>query len=191
MDLLDRQHPQPAKQVLDELTQARRELARRESALRKLRQRLTQLETRLEELEEPPASARESVPFDAQGAAVHWRSFCFDAPRGDAGADERRELHLEFTAETEFFAGLNQDMARGGVFIATYRREPVGTTLALEFDLPCGTQVTARGRVAWIRDAGAGQCRPGLGVQLMELAPPALMAIARYTRRVPPLYMEW
>ncbi|HEY6556260.1 MAG TPA: PilZ domain-containing protein [Polyangiaceae bacterium] len=189
--LLDQQDPQPTKAVLGALLHARRELARRELAIRKLRQRLTQLESRLGELEEPPASADESLSFAANGATVQWRSLCFDGLRGDTGADEHRELHLEFTAETEFFAGLNQDMAQGGVFVATYRREPVGTPLALEFELPCGTNVTARGRVAWLRDTGAGQCRPGLGVQFTELSPAALVAIARYAKHVPPLYMEW
>lgn len=191
MALLDQQDPQPTKAVLGELLQARRELARRESALRKLRQRLTQLESRLEELEEPPASADENLPFPANGAAVQWRSLCFDALHGDARTDEHRELDLEFTEETEFFAGLNQDMAQGGVFVATYRRVPVGTALTLELDLPCGTNVTARGRVAWLRDTGASQCRPGLGVQFTKLSPAALLAIARYAKHVPPLYMEW
>ena len=191
MALLDQQDPQPTKAVLGELLQARRELARRESALRKLRQRLTQLESRLEGLDESPASADASPSLSANGATVQWRSLCFDAPHGDTGADEHRELHLEFTADTEFFAGLDQDMAQGGVFVATYRRVPVGTALTLELELPCGTNVTARGRVAWLRDTGAGQCRPGLGVQFTELSPAALVAIARYVKHVPPLYMEW
>jgi uncharacterized protein (TIGR02266 family) len=191
MALLEPQDPQPTKAVLGELLQARRELARRESALRKLRQRLTQLESRLGELEEPPASADENPSFPANGDAVEWRSLCFDALHADAGADERRDLDLEFTEETEFFAGLNQDMAQGGVFVATYRRVPVGTALTLELELPCGTHVTARGRVAWLRDTGYGHCRPGLGVQFTQLSRAALLAIARYARHVPPLYVEW
>jgi uncharacterized protein (TIGR02266 family) len=191
MALLDQQDPQPTKAVLDELLQARRELARRETAIRKLRQRLAQLESRLEQLEEPPAAADENLPLPANGATVQWRSLCFDALPGGAGADEPRELDLEFTEEMAFFAGLNQDMAKGGVFVATYRRVPVGMALTLEIELPCGTMVTARGRVAWLRGTGAGQCRPGLGVQFEELSPAALLAIARYAKHVPPLYMEW
>ena len=181
MALLEQQQPQPAKSVLDELVQARRELQRRDRAIRKLRQRLDQLESRLEQVGPPPRAA----------GVVHWQALSFDIAPGTASEDDRVELELEFESETQFFAGLNQDMAEGGVFVATYRVEPVGTQLTLRFELPCGMAVTARGRVAWTHAPLAGNCRPGMGVQFTELAPAALTAISRFATHVPPLYMEW
>lgn len=237
LDLLDQQQPQPTKEVLDELAQARRELARRDSAIRKLRQRLDHLEHRLEQLGPPRAEVAVLIPApppsgappidlgkaqaglsaapalstppalptqqstatplldDAatlpHGNAIAWQPLCFDAPLRDGATDEHRELELEFAAETQFFAGLNQDMHQGGVFVATYAVAPVGTTLTLRFVLPCGTEVIARGRVAWIRQPFAGDCRPGLGVAFSDVPRGALDAIARYTRRFPPLYIDW
>lgn len=42
-----------------------------------------------------------------------------------------------------------------------------------------------------IRAAVEGECRPGMGVVFSELSSAALLALTRYARRVPPLYMEW
>ena len=147
MDLLEQQQqqqPQPAKSVLDELAQARRELQRRDKAIRKLRQRLDQLESRLEQVghrltdpesateDQAPLAPPAAAPLEAAHAAgvVQWQSLSFDAR---PGKDEPGELDVEFELETQFFAGLNQDMAHGGVFVATYRVEPVGTALTLRF----------------------------------------------------------
>jgi uncharacterized protein (TIGR02266 family) len=190
LDLLDQQQPQLTKTVLEELAQARRELQRRDRAIRKLRQRLDQLENPAPVAPMVASSTTPHEPPHAPGV-VHWQPLSFDTRSDSAGTDERRELEVEFEAETQFFARLNQDMAEGGVFVATYRVEPIGTALTLRFELPCGTPVTARGRVAWTRASFAGNCRPGMGVQFMELAPAALIAISRFALRVPPLYMEW
>ena len=84
-------------------------------------------------------------------------------------------------------------MSEGGVFIATYRVQPVGTPLRLAFELPCGTKVTARGEVRWIRegDGDSNDGRPGMGIAFTSLPEAALLAIGRFCRQRPPLYMEF
>jgi uncharacterized protein (TIGR02266 family) len=77
------------------------------------------------------------------------------------------------------------------VFVATYHVFPVGSRLELNFQLPDGTEVRARGVVRWVRaKAEPGEERPGMGVAFSELSEAALTAIARYCLERAPLYME-
>jgi uncharacterized protein (TIGR02266 family) len=99
-------------------------------------------------------------------------------------------LELEFTNESQFFAGLTQDISRGGLFIATYRKLAVGTPLRLRFDLPGGATVDVSGEVRWVREPTAGGTRPGLGVAFTDLAPEALEQIRAFCETTPPLYVE-
>ncbi len=83
-------------------------------------------------------------------------------------------------------------MAQGGLFIATYRVQPLGTELELEFELPDGARVCAQGVVRWFREGAAAMSdRPGMGVEFTALPEAALVAIERFCRVRPPLYMEF
>lgn len=104
---------------------------------------------------------------------------------------ERRpaELQVEFDSDTQFYAGITQDISEGGVFIATYCVHPVGTTLGLCFELPCGTKVETRGTVRWLREP-SHTTRPGMGVAFDELSAESLAAISRFCSQHVPLYVE-
>ena len=99
------------------------------------------------------------------------------------------EIELAFTEETQFYTGLTQDISEGGVFVATYRRFPIGTRLELSFELPDGTLVNTWGRVRWLRDESADN-RPGMGVEFGELREDIARAIARFCEQRAPLYVE-
>lgn len=105
--------------------------------------------------------------------------------------DVRRtvELEVEFDLDTQFYTGLTQDISKGGVFIATYAIQPIGTVLTISFELPCGTKVTALGEVRWLRDASSAS-RPGMGVAFMALDDACLSAVARFCHKNQPLYVE-
>ena len=100
------------------------------------------------------------------------------------------EAELEFTEDSQFYAGLTQDISQGGVFIATYRLFPVGSCLDLAFELPDGTHVKTRRQVRWLRETASQGARPGMGVAFSELPPEALTAITEFCRERPPLYMD-
>ena len=102
----------------------------------------------------------------------------------------RRELEVEFSHETEFYAGITADLSQGGLFIATYHPYPLGTRLDLGFELPDGTAVKARGQVRWLREEVPGVSRPGMGVAFEQLSQEALAAITSFCRQRAPLYME-
>lgn len=119
---------------------------------------------------------------------------------GAADPDERRneprtskQFEIEFNYETHFFAGLTLDISSGGLFIATYHLLPVGTALLLSFQLPQlpdGLRLSVRGEVRWVRCAGEGHERPGMGVAFKELTEETLRAIAAFCVERPPLYMD-
>lgn len=133
----------------------------------------------------------------AQGRSdVRWHSVSIGSPaRASIAPEERRdarraiELEVVFEPETQFYTGLTQDISSGGVFIATYNTQPVGTLLSLSFELPCGTAVSAFGVVRWLRD-GSEDIRPGMGIAFISLAEESKTAIERFCEAFPSLYME-
>lgn len=100
------------------------------------------------------------------------------------------EVELEFTEDSQFYAGLTQDISQGGVFIATYKLLPIGRQLHLSFDLPDGTRVSAKGEVRWVRESTCATTRPGMGIAFMDLCAESLEAISKFCRERPPLYMD-
>ncbi|HEY3500167.1 MAG TPA: PilZ domain-containing protein [Polyangiaceae bacterium] len=100
-----------------------------------------------------------------------------------------RVIAVEFTEATHFFTSLAGNVEDGGIFVATYERLPVGTQLAIWFELPAGSVLDARGEVRWIRDDGS-LGHPGLGIAFTELAPEAHEAILEHCARHPPLYAD-
>jgi uncharacterized protein (TIGR02266 family) len=119
-----------------------------------------------------------------------------EASAASAAAERRSSerwgcaLEVEFSDESQFFAGLSQDISMGGLFLATYRKLAVGTSLRLRFDLPDGTTIEAGGEVRWVCDPAPGRGRPGVGVAFTDLAPAALEQIRAFCEVTPPLYVE-
>lgn len=119
-------------------------------------------------------------------------------PEADAPVDERRELtrvaldvDIGLHSDTNFFTGFGDDVSEGGLFVATYSPLAIGTELSLSFVLPGGSQVSARGRVTWIRapHSDDGDARPGMGVAFTSVDAAGLDAIREFmTRRAPLFY---
>ena len=100
------------------------------------------------------------------------------------------ELVIEFVQDSHFVTGLSRDLSRGGIFVATYQRLPVGTKINLSIELPNGHVVEARGAVRWIEEPNDAVERPGMGVVFTDICPGAVAAIAEYCRLRPPLYFD-
>ena len=99
------------------------------------------------------------------------------------------EVDVSLYSETQFFAGLTEDVSEGGVFIATYETLPQGTEIQLAFTLPNGHAVRTVGVVRWLRGVGAST-GPGMGVQFQSLHQTDLAAIVSFVRHRPPLLWE-
>ncbi len=115
----------------------------------------------------------------------------------DTAVGERRSstrillsVNVGLVSESNFYAGLTMDVSRGGLFVATYQRLPVGTDVMLSFVLPDGTSITTAGEVRWIREAGTEDQTPGLGIAFCGLKDGELEAIERFCRSRPPMYVD-
>jgi len=119
-----------------------------------------------------------------------------ERPSAAPGVERRTEARLpcefeaEFVHDTQFFAGITQDISCGGVFVATYQRLPIGSCLVIGFELPDGTAIEARGEVRWIREDERGGERPGLGIAFTEISSDAVRKISEFCRGRPPLYID-
>jgi len=152
-------------------------------------------------LSEPSASPAPKPDFDPNSEAAYpiLRNLILSAGNAAAGHDrrgERRhdcEIEVEFADESHFFAGLTQDISRGGLFVSTYHLLPVGSRLNLRFELPNGVQIEVLGRVRWVLDSEAdseSESRPGIGIEFVDPSPEILRSIAAFCEPRPPLYFD-
>lgn len=106
----------------------------------------------------------------------------------------RIEAHVEvnFESETNFFQGFSEDISDGGLFIATYKLEPVGTVIEVEFTLPTGHIVRTSAEVRWLRDLRdeSDDVHPGMGLRFVELLPEDQRAIQAFTQARSPLFYD-
>ena len=112
------------------------------------------------------------------------------------GEDHRRqgeraflEVDIGLLSDSYFYAGLSQDVSRGGLFVATYQPKPPGTRMSLYFVLPDGHTVSANGIVRWTR-AASDDLPPGMGIAFERLEERDLRAITRYCQKRAPLYHD-
>jgi uncharacterized protein (TIGR02266 family) len=181
-----------------ELEQVRAELAATRSELSDTKAELARLRATLAALQEPAAVEPEPEPERiAHNATLENVVVTETAALPDPGAVGIREatrypceFEVEFAHDTHFIAGISSDMSTGGLFVATYRRLPVGSAVTVAFDLPSGQRVETNGEVRWARETEHGDSRPGLGIAFTDLSAAALAHIVEYCRGRPPLCFD-
>jgi uncharacterized protein (TIGR02266 family) len=99
------------------------------------------------------------------------------------------EADVSLYSATTFWAGIAEDLSEGGLFVATYQLEPVGTAIDLRFELPTGQTVAVRGVVRWIREV-MDEGMPGMGIQFESLLTRDLRVIQSFVKHRPPLVWE-
>lgn len=111
-----------------------------------------------------------------------------------SGADRRSyprigfEVEVGFVSETHFYAGLSMDVSEGGLFVATYQLQPVGSQVAVTFVLPNGHAVTTNAVVRWVREQ-SDESSPGMGLQL-DLEGEDLKQVKSFCQRREPLFID-
>jgi len=114
-----------------------------------------------------------------------------DTPQRRAAERLEVSAHVGFQTESNFFTGCSEDLSAAGLFIATYATLNVGTELTVSMVLPDGHQVTASGRVAWVREPrDRAELSPGVGVRFDALTPDDEAAIVGFMRRRPPSFYD-
>jgi uncharacterized protein (TIGR02266 family) len=110
------------------------------------------------------------------------------APERRAGVRVALEVEVSLASESNFFVGLSGDISRGGLFVVTWRKLPVGTTIFVAVDLPDG-RLLADGEVRWARDVAEG-IAPGLGIAFTGLSEEDRRRIDSFCAQRAPLYFD-
>jgi uncharacterized protein (TIGR02266 family) len=99
------------------------------------------------------------------------------------------EVEVSFSSESQFFVGLSGDLSEVGLFVATWRKLPLASSVSLALSLPDGP-VFARGNVRWIRDEVEGGAVPGLGIAFDSLSAHDRARIEAFCAERAPLYYD-
>jgi uncharacterized protein (TIGR02266 family) len=99
---------------------------------------------------------------------------------------------LTIDSETQFYTGFSQNLDEGGLFVATFDVKPIGAKVLFTFELPGGRQITAKGRVMWVRefDPKTPDVTPGMGLKFLMLRDDDRRAIEGFLKRRVPMFFE-
>jgi len=93
--------------------------------------------------------------------------------------------------ENTFFAGFDNTIAGGGVFIATFENMVPGHEFDVELEVEgAGRKIQTRGQVAWLRldNLANPDCSPGAGVKLLGLKPDDAKVIETFFQKRAPMF---
>jgi uncharacterized protein (TIGR02266 family) len=106
-----------------------------------------------------------------------------------------RRLHVEIevtlVSESQFYAGLSNNLSEGGVFVATYVTRKIGEKLDLTLTLPDAKPIRTVGEVRWVRGVSDRIDLPaGIGLRFVTLSEEDAKAIVAFLRKRQPLFFE-
>lgn len=99
------------------------------------------------------------------------------------------EADVSLFSPTTFWAGFTEDISEGGLFVATYQVQPLGTRIDLRFELPTGHAVNVAGVVRWHRGA-SDDASPGMGIAFENLSATDAKVIQTFIKHRPPLLWD-
>jgi len=94
------------------------------------------------------------------------------------------EVSVDFESDSNFYAGLTQNISTGGLFIATHRIRKVGERINLKFTLPGASKaIEVETEVRWIRENSSlmrTEASPGMGVRFIDMPPADAQLIQKF-----------
>lgn len=131
------------------------------------------------------------IPRAAEPAPKHDSKHAPAPAAGPSSGALVYEANLGAHSPTNFYKGLsgNDVIDDGGLFIATYKVPPIGSTLWLRVTLPGGYDFEADAVVRWTRE-GHGAESPGFGAAFRSLSPEARQLVYRYVKNREPLFYD-
>jgi Tfp pilus assembly protein PilZ len=99
------------------------------------------------------------------------------------------DVELGIHSASNFYKGLggNDVIEHGGIFVATYKVQKIGTPVTLRVLLPGDYEFLASGVVQWIRE---GTSDPGFGARLTQISQEGRQLVYRYTRNREPMFYD-
>jgi Tfp pilus assembly protein PilZ len=98
----------------------------------------------------------------------------------------RVETAVTLDSDSNFYVGAGNDVATGGVFVATSRDMAIGQSVLLEIALHSYV-LLVRGTIRWRNDEPEDGAPAGVGVGFDDLTSPARWVIERFCARRAPL----
>lgn len=105
---------------------------------------------------------------------------------------KKMDVEVAVYGENNFYAGFDNKIANGGLFISSLETLPAGHELDLEIDLE-GSKIKTRARVEFIRldNFSNSECTAGAGLKLLSITPQHATEIERFfSRRAPMFYVK-
>lgn len=99
---------------------------------------------------------------------------------------------LNMNTDHQFYNGFSENIEEGGIFVATFDPKPVNAKILVNFKLPGGRPVAAKGNVHFVREYNplTPETAPGMGVKFTELLPEDKEAIEEYLKQRAPLFYD-
>ncbi len=106
-------------------------------------------------------------------------------------ATRTADVELDLATESTLWLGFSQDIAEGGVFIATHAPHALGTPMDLTVRIGTGEPMTIAGIVHWTRtQLDNDDAPPGLGVRFTSLSVDAARALSELAARRTPIFYD-
>jgi uncharacterized protein (TIGR02266 family) len=114
------------------------------------------------------------------------------ADEGDETMSVNVNTMLNMSTDHQFFNGFSENIEEGGIFVATFDPKPVDAKVVVNFKLPGGRPVTARGKVHFVREYNplTPDVPPGMGVKFTDLLPRDKQAIEEYLAQRAPMFYD-
>ena len=99
---------------------------------------------------------------------------------------------LNMNTDHQFYNGFSENINEGGIFVATFDPKPMQSKVLVNFKLPGGRPVTARGVVHFVREYNplTPDMAPGMGVRFTDLLPGDKAAIEEYAKQRAPMFFD-
>ncbi len=117
-------------------------------------------------------------------------------PEADESAESTQSVNvntmLNMNTDHQFYNGFSENVEEGGIFVATFDPKPMNAKVIVNFKLPGGRPVTARGIVQFVREYNplTPETAPGMGVKFTDLLPGDKEAIEEYVGQRAPMFYD-
>lgn len=114
-----------------------------------------------------------------------------ESPAGDTAKVDVQTV-LSMNTSHQFYTGFSENIDEGGIFVATFEPKEIGSRVLVNFKLPGGKPVTARGEVQWVREYNPlnPDVAPGMGVQFTDLLPEDREEIEQFMQARAPMFYD-
>ena len=115
-----------------------------------------------------------------------------DARRSSEAMAVNVNTMLNMNTDHQFYNGFSENIEEGGIFVATFDTKPVDSKVIINFKLPGGHPVTARGIVHFVREYNplTPETPPGMGVKFTDLLKEDKRAIEKYLKQRAPMFYD-